>query len=91
LIPIKPAVRLEAARRDPSRAPRAAINLGNAVLGGRDAATGAPKGVTVDLAGKLDERLGVALELVAVDGRRRRGGRARPARCPRRVGRAAAL
>ena len=28
----------------------------------------APNGVTVDLSGKLAERLGVALELVAVDG-----------------------
>ena len=56
------------ARIAPTGTLRAAINLGNAVLAGRDAATGAPKGVTVDLAGKLAERLGVALELVAVDG-----------------------
>ena len=56
------------ARIAPTGALRAAINLGNAVLAGRDAATGAPKGVTVDLAGQLAERLGVALELVAVDG-----------------------
>lgn len=47
---------------------RAAINLGNAVLAGRDAASGAPNGVTVDLAGALAERLGVALKLVVVDG-----------------------
>ena len=56
------------ARIAPTGTLRAAINLGNAVLAGRDAATGAPKGVTVDLAGQLAERLGVALELVAVDG-----------------------
>src|SRR6478735_3002475 len=41
------------ARIAPTGTLRAAINLGNAVLAGRDAATGAPKGVTVDLAGKL--------------------------------------
>ena len=56
------------ARIAPTGTLRAAINLGNAVLAGRDAATGAPKGVTVDLAGQLAESLGVALELVAVDG-----------------------
>ena len=47
---------------------RAAINMGNAVLAGRDGATGAPKGVTIDLAGMLAERLGVPFELVVVDG-----------------------
>ena len=52
----------------PSGTLRAAINLGNAVLAGRDAATGAAKGVTVDLAGELATRLGVPLELVVVDG-----------------------
>jgi polar amino acid transport system substrate-binding protein len=57
-----------AARIAPSRTLRAAINLGNAVLAGRDAATGAAKGVTVDLAGELAKRLGVPLELIVVDG-----------------------
>ena len=52
----------------PSGTLRAAINLGNAVLAGRDDATGAAKGVTVDLAGELAQRLGVRLELVVVDG-----------------------
>ena len=56
------------ARIAPTGTLRAAINLGNAVLAGRDAATGAAKGVTVDLAGELAKRLGVALELVVVDG-----------------------
>jgi polar amino acid transport system substrate-binding protein len=56
------------ARLAPTGMLRAAINLGNAVLAGRDAATGAAKGVTVDLAGELAKRLGVALELVVVDG-----------------------
>src|SRR5215831_6155620 len=56
------------ARIAPSGTLRAAINLGNAVLAGRDAATGAAKGVTVDLAGELARRLGVPLELVVVDG-----------------------
>ena len=56
------------ARIAPTGTLRAAINLGNAVLAGRDAATGAAKGVTVDLAGELAKRLGVGLELVVVDG-----------------------
>ena len=56
------------ARIAPTGALRAAINLGNAVLAGRDPATGAAKGVSVDLAGELAKRLGVALELVVVDG-----------------------
>ena len=56
------------ARIAPGGTLRAAINLGNAVLAGRDAATGAAKGVTVDLAGELARRLGVPLELVVVDG-----------------------
>jgi len=56
------------ARIAPGGVLRAAINLGNAVLAGRDAATGGAKGVTVDLAGELAERLGGALELVLVDG-----------------------
>ncbi|HET8748225.1 MAG TPA: ABC transporter substrate-binding protein [Ramlibacter sp.] len=45
---------------------RAAINLGNAVLAGRDA-TGAAKGVSVDLARRFAERLGVAIELAVFE------------------------
>ena len=43
---------------------RASINLGNPILAGTDAATGAPRGVSVDLARALAERLGVPLDLV---------------------------
>ncbi|OYX80530.1 MAG: restriction endonuclease [Bradyrhizobium sp. 35-63-5] len=43
---------------------RAAINLGNGVLAQKDAATGAPKGVTPDLARELGKWLGVEVELI---------------------------
>jgi polar amino acid transport system substrate-binding protein len=46
---------------------RASINTGNAVLAGKDPATGAAKGVSVDLAGEFARRLGVALEPVVFD------------------------
>ncbi|WP_119157845.1 ABC transporter substrate-binding protein [Caldimonas tepidiphila] len=46
---------------------RASINLGNPILAGTDPATGAARGVSVDLASELARRLGVALELVVVD------------------------
>ena len=46
---------------------RAAINLGNPILAGRGSASGAVKGVSVDLAMRLGERLGVAVDLVVVD------------------------
>jgi polar amino acid transport system substrate-binding protein len=46
---------------------RASINLGNPILAGKDAATGAAKGVSVDLAAEFARRLGVELELVVVD------------------------
>jgi polar amino acid transport system substrate-binding protein len=46
---------------------RAAINLGNPILAGKDATTGAPIGVSVDLARELARRLNVPLELVAFD------------------------
>ncbi len=45
---------------------RAAINLGNPILARADSAAGAA-GVSVDLAGALAQRLGVALELVVFD------------------------
>jgi len=43
---------------------RASINLGNPILAGRDALTGDPAGVSVDLARELAGRLGVPVELV---------------------------
>jgi polar amino acid transport system substrate-binding protein len=51
----------------PRGALRAAINLGNAVLAGRDPATGEPRGVSVDLARTLAARLGVPLACVVVE------------------------
>lgn len=46
---------------------RAAINLGNPILAGRDAATGEPAGVSIDLARALAAQLGVEAELVVFD------------------------
>ncbi len=46
---------------------RAAINFSNPVLAGRDALTGAPCGISVDLARELARRLDVAVELVPYD------------------------
>ena len=46
---------------------RAAINLGNPILANRDAATGEPYGVSVDLACGFAKRLGVDIELVVFD------------------------
>lgn len=46
---------------------RAAINLGNPILAGRDPATGEARGVSVDLAREFARRLGVPLQLVVVD------------------------
>ncbi len=43
---------------------RAAINFGNPVLAVKDAATGEPRGVSVDLARELGRRLGVPVDLV---------------------------
>ena len=43
---------------------RAAINLGNPILAGKDAASGELRGVSVDLARELARRLGVAVELI---------------------------
>ena len=45
----------------------ASINLGNPILANTDKASGAPVGVSVDLARAFAERLGVALELVVFD------------------------
>lgn len=44
---------------------RAAINLGNPLLAGRDARTGEPCGVSVDMAGEWARLLGVDLEFVS--------------------------
>jgi len=46
---------------------RAAINLGNPILAGRDPQTGQPCGVSVDLANEFARRLGVGLETIAFD------------------------
>lgn len=46
---------------------RAAINLGNPILANRDAATGEPFGVSIDLARELARRLGLELDLVVFD------------------------
>jgi polar amino acid transport system substrate-binding protein len=46
---------------------RAAINLGNTVLAQRDPASGAPKGITVELAHELARHLGVPIEEVTFD------------------------
>jgi polar amino acid transport system substrate-binding protein len=52
----------------PSGRLRAAINIGNPVLVQRNPVTGAPSGITVDLARELERRLNVPLELVVIDG-----------------------
>lgn len=46
---------------------RASINLGNPILARREAGTGAPFGVSIDLARAFAQRLGVDLELVVFD------------------------
>lgn len=46
---------------------RASINLGNPILANRDAASGAPVGVSIDLARALAERLALPVELVVFD------------------------
>ena len=46
---------------------RATINVGNPILAGIDETTGAPYGVSVDIARELAQRLGTPLECVVVD------------------------
>lgn len=46
---------------------RASINLGNPILANKNAETGEPFGVSIDLACAFAERLGVELELVVFD------------------------
>jgi polar amino acid transport system substrate-binding protein len=55
------------ARFAPTGTLRAAINLGNPILAGSDATTGAARGVSIDLALALGQRLRVAVELVTFD------------------------
>ncbi len=46
---------------------RASINLGNPILANKDPVTGAPFGVSIDLARGFAERLGVEIELIVFD------------------------
>src|SRR4029079_10204949 len=46
---------------------RAAINFGNPILATKDAATGEPRGLSVDLPRELGKRLRVPVELVTYD------------------------
>ena len=46
---------------------RASINLGNPILANRDAQTGQPLGVSIDLAAGVAERLGLPLALVVFE------------------------
>lgn len=46
---------------------RASINVGNPILAGRDAASGEPRGVSIDLAREFGRRLGVEVDLVVFD------------------------
>ena len=47
---------------------RAAINLGNPILANREPASGAPFGVSIDLAREFARQLGAEIELVVFDG-----------------------
>jgi polar amino acid transport system substrate-binding protein len=51
----------------PSGKLRVAINFGNTVLAQKDPATGEPRGISVDLARELANRLGVPTELTTFD------------------------
>ena len=46
---------------------RASINLGNPILANKDTKTGAPYGVSIDLARALAKELNLELELVVFD------------------------
>jgi polar amino acid transport system substrate-binding protein len=61
---VTPAVRADLC---PTGTLRAGINYGNFILATRDRATGESRGVAVDLARELAERLGVPLAIVAYD------------------------
>jgi polar amino acid transport system substrate-binding protein len=51
----------------PSGTLRASINLGNPILANKDAATGEPVGVSIDLAREFARRIGVGIELVVFE------------------------
>ena len=51
----------------PSGTLRASINLGNPILANKDAATGEPVGVSIDLAREFARRLSVGIELVVFE------------------------
>jgi polar amino acid transport system substrate-binding protein len=51
----------------PSGKLRAAINFGNPVLAQKDQASGEPRGVSVDMALELGQRLGAPVEFVTYD------------------------
>src|SRR3954451_8093053 len=61
-----PSPRVVEERARPSRL-RATINFGNPVLAQRDPTTDEPRGVSVDLARELGQRLGVPVDLVTFD------------------------
>jgi polar amino acid transport system substrate-binding protein len=63
----EPSVGAAVADLAPTGRLRAAINFGNSVLAVKDAATGEPRGVSVDLARELGRRLGVPVELVTFE------------------------
>ena len=56
-----------AAAFSPTGVLRASINLGNPILANKDAATGEPVGVSIDLARAFARRLGVGIELVVFE------------------------
>src|SRR5687767_15081344 len=61
---VTPAARADLA---PSGKVRAGINYGNFILATKDAATGESRGVAVDLAREVGQRLGMPFEIVAHD------------------------
>src|SRR5471032_552397 len=46
---------------------RVGINFGNALLAGRDAGSGVPRGIAVDLAQELGRRMRVPIEIVGYE------------------------
>ena len=64
MTPITPAVRADLA---PTGKLRAGINYTNVILAAKDKATGESRGVAIDLAREVAQRLGVPVEIVAYD------------------------
>jgi polar amino acid transport system substrate-binding protein len=62
--PVSPAARAELA---PGGKLRAGVNFQNQMLTGKDAASGEPRGIVVDIAQELGRRLGVPVEIVAYE------------------------